>query len=366
MKFTCTQENLLSGLTSPAGVATKGGTLPILQNVRLETVNGALIVSATNLEIGVTCTVRGKVEEDGAMSVEARLLLDYVRLLPNSKVHLRAENGKLHIASENGEEAELQGVGVEEFPLIPKVTEEKAVVCRSRELRDALEKTIFAASSDEARPEIHGVYLRTIGTEVVLAATDSFRLSERRCVAVRGECPDGTIIPLRAAAEMLKILPLTEEEVRLVCGSTQIALQIPNTELVSRVVEGTFPDYAQIVPTQFTTTAQAPQQQMMQTLKRAAVFSQGEGGELQMEMKPQEGKLRIRANNQRLGSQHSDLTITGQGPDLTVAFNVRFVVEGLGSFSEEVQWFFVDVDSPAVLRGKTPTEGMYLLMPIRN
>jgi len=216
--------------------------------VKLEAQGGTLSVQATNLEIGIVSTITGQVEEEGMICVEGKVLLEYIRSLPSGKVTLETKEQQLLVTGEKDGHGSVQGMGVEEFPVIPEVSPVATMVCRSGGLREVLEKTVFSASVDESRPEIHGVYLRVKDEMLIGVGTDSYRLAEWRTEVLRGDLQNGVIIPLRTCQEIVRMLPSTQEEVRLDLGETQLGVSTVQTTITSRIVEGNFPDYEQILP----------------------------------------------------------------------------------------------------------------------
>lgn len=367
MKFISLTENFIHGLQAALQVVSKNPTLPVLGSVRFQTQDGVLTVSGTNLEIGVTSMVRGRVELDGVCVVDGRVVLEYVRLLRSERVTLEVRDTQLLVSGEDGAVAEFKVVSAEDFPVIPQVPVEQEVVVRDKDMMIALQKTVFAASSDEARPEIYGVYTRVEGQELVLVATDSSRLSEARAQVVSGVWKEGVIIPLRTAQEIQKLLKGSEEEVHLILGGAQLSFKTGSTELVSRLVEGQFPPYEQIVPNNPATTLVAQQSDLVAAFKRAAVFSQPEGGELLLRIQSGAGLVMIEAKHQRFGSHQSTLQAAITGVDVTVSFNVRFVLEGLSIFPSDAQitWSFTDAVMPSILRAEHQS-GFYIVMPIRQ
>ena len=257
MKFTCTQENLYRGLSRVAHVANKSATLPILNNVLIRAEDGGINLNTTNLEIGIKTLIRGKVKEGGEFTTQAKLLFDYVALLPKENIEIELNEQTLHLTCQNYKTS-IKGLPTTDFPVIPEITKEKAVKIKSSTLKRALTQVIFAVTLDESRPEISGVLLSFSGNILTLVGTDSYRLAEKK-IKIESELPSDlkVIVPLKTMQEVLRILTdETDQEVVIYINESQILFQLDSeVELISRLIDGNYPDYEQIIPTANKTTA---------------------------------------------------------------------------------------------------------------
>lgn len=264
MKFVCTQENLTQGLSVVSHITNKSVNLPVLGNVLLKTEGGNLKLSATNLELAVSTIVRGKTEVEGEYTVPAKLLQEYVSLLPQGKVELEVLDEGLHISA-SGQETVVRGMTAAEFPLIPKLAKSGGIAFKAEDLRHGLSQVVFSVSTSESRPELSGVacwFGGILGKDrVAFVATDSYRLAER-ILKPKNESKELKLIaPARAIVEIGRILSSYKDElgvpedVEWVMTENQLVVSYGNTELVSRLIEGSFPDYQQIIPEHFKTTA---------------------------------------------------------------------------------------------------------------
>src|SRR3989338_2576220 len=251
MKVECTKENLKKGLFVVSRVVGSGNPLQVLNNILLKTDHGRIKLSSTNLEIGVNTWIGGKIEEEGALTVPARIINEYVNNLPTEKVMLSSKDHNLSLEAENYK-TNIKGLSPDDFPLIPQVLEEPFAKIPAEELRTALSETLWAASSNETQPEISGIYFGFTENKMLIAATDRYRLAERTInleqpVAANKE----VIVPARTAGELYKILAIGQETVEVYFSDSQVLFRFDDTELISRLIDGHYPDYKQIIPKGF-------------------------------------------------------------------------------------------------------------------
>ncbi|HLC64185.1 MAG TPA: DNA polymerase III subunit beta, partial [Patescibacteria group bacterium] len=222
MKFTCTQENLNRGLLVVSHIAGRSATLPILNNVLIKVDSGFIKLSTTNLEIGVSATVRGRVEKGGEFTVQAKLLADYINLLPKENIELELEDQTLYIRSDNYK-TYIKGVDSTDFPLIPDMAREESVTLKAKDFRKALAGVVFAAAMDESRPEISGIFFSFSGKTLTLVGTDSYRLAEAKISLAQEVSEKKLIVPLRTLQEVYRILTeSSESEITLFVNENQI------------------------------------------------------------------------------------------------------------------------------------------------
>src|SRR4030042_2504829 len=266
MNLSCLQENLSQGLNIVSHISDKNTSLPILNNILIKTENKNIKLISTNLEIGINCAIRGKVEEDGEITIPGRIFADYISLLPNDKVNIELKGDEAHINC-NNYSTKIKGNPSSDFPLIPSIKKEESasVEVAISDLRSAAQQVIFAIAPNEARPEISGIYISAKDNSLTLAATDSFRLAEKKIKITARKNGDelNTIIPYKTLNELGRILSSLgrndemeeEETVSIYITDNQIFFSCKNIELISRTIDAKYPDYGQIIPTEFKTTA---------------------------------------------------------------------------------------------------------------
>jgi DNA polymerase III subunit beta len=365
MEFVCTKEHLQKALKEVSGVAGRNPALPILRHVLLKTERGKLRLSATDLEVGVMTWVMGKAGEDGVTTIPLKQLSEYVTNLPSEHVHLNASKGSLLVTCGSAR-ASFQGETPENFPLIPTVGDGVQLRVPGTSLSHALGRVMYAASADDTRPELSGVFLRGTEETLTLAATDSYRLAETQ-VPLPEKLSDAVriIVPLRAAHEIQRTLE-GEEMVDLTLAEGQILVRTPTTHLVSRLVDGTYPDYTQIIPAKSPVTVSVLRQELLRAVRGAGVFAYGETSSVLLEVT--KDTLRVTATAQEIGETATGVPAEITGPPVSINFNHRFLIDALMSLpGERVRLSLTDPSVPALLRPEGANEPtLALIMPIKT
>ena len=329
MKLSCTQENLAMGLSLVGPVASKGGTLPILQNIMLEAKDGALELKATNLEIGVTVRIRGKVEEEGVFTVNGRLFHDYVNLVDAERVAMRLD-GEHMVVQAGNQQTKIHGLSAEEFPVIPSVDSEKPYVLDAGDFKEALTQTIFSVSVNDARPEISGVYLQFEENALTVVGTDSYRLAEKKISLVSGRRDKiDAIVPLRTMQELARILGQVSGELSVVVSDNQILFRVADVELVSRVISGAYPDYGQIIPQAVKTTVTLDKEPLTRAIKSASLFCRQ--GLNHVNLQFSSDKVLVSASSSQMGENTIEVAAKIEGSDVDIVFDYRFLLDGFSS-----------------------------------
>ncbi len=368
MKLSCLQENLAHGLSIVGRAVPSRTTMPVLSHVLLATDGGRLKLASTNLELSIVHWVGAMVEEEGTITVPARGLSDWVNSLPQDRVtmHLDPDSLTLHLVS--GENSfSLRGLPADEFPPIPEADDNSALAVEAGDLREALEQVIFAASNDESHPVLTGVLAEFEGEKLTLAAADGFRLAVRHLPLATpvGE-PFNVIIPARALAELMRILGGREEPVNVATTPThnQILFRLPDTVLNTQLIEGTFPDYRRIIPQNSTTRAVVGRAELLMACKRAAIVARETSNIVKLEIVA-EG-LTISASSSETGQITSRLAAEVGGEPLTIAFNVRFLMDVLAALrTPQVSLEMTTATAPGVIRAVGMEEGfVYVVMPM--
>jgi len=364
MKISCTQENLSRSLNNVSHIASKNVSLPVLNNVLISAEKGIIKLITTNLEIGIKCQVRGKVEEEGKITVQAKLLTEYINSLPNERVDLEVKEEKLYIKCGKAQTI-INGSSTEEFPLIPKVEKKKRYEIKANELKKAITQVIFAVASDESRPEISGIYIKPENNKIRIAATDSYRLAEKK-IKIEGVSEDeGIIIPSRTLQELNRILTEEEESVNLFVNENQVLFSFNGIELVSRLIEGQYPEYSQIIPQDHKTVITVSTQELIRVVKITSLFCQPGINDVNLEVK--KGNLKISASSSQVGENISVLEANVEGEDNIIVFNYRYLLDGLLAInSEEAVIELNDSNSPGLIKPKGVDDYLYIIMPIRQ
>ncbi|OGY89993.1 MAG: DNA polymerase III subunit beta [Candidatus Komeilibacteria bacterium RIFCSPLOWO2_01_FULL_45_10] len=369
MKFTCTQENLNRGLNLTCHVANRNATLPILNNVLIRVTGGVISLSTTNLEIGIAAQIRGKVEKEGEFTVQARLLADYVNLLPKENIELELENETIYLRC-GKYKTFIKGAAAVDFPLIPEMERKESVVLKSRDLKNALAQAMFAVALDESRPEISGVFFNFSGKTLTIAGTDSYRLAEKKVKLSTAALEDRKlIIPLRTLQEVHRILTDSpDEEISIYLNENQILFKLNNeVELVSRLVEGQYPDYQQIIPTTSKTQAKVKTAELNRVVKSVSLFCKPGINDVKLDFKAEKGELVVSAVNSAIGENLVTVEAAITGDDNEAVFNYRYLLDGLNNLgSEEIKIELISNTAPGLIKPVGDDDYLYIVMPIRQ
>ena len=384
MKITCTQENLNQGLFVVSHLASKNTSLPILNNILFQVDNNTIKLSATNLEIGVSCGVRGKIEEPGDFTVQSRLLSDYISLLPKERVDLttpgeaggESQNQILEVKCKN-HSTKIKGQSAADFPLIPQIEKKQAYTLKPDDFRQAISQVIFAVSVNETRPEINGISFNFTENKLVLATTDSYRLAEKTVSLVsKQNASKKIIVPTRTMQELLRILGSFKdpaaisniEEIKIYLAENQILFTLDNIELISRLVEGQYPDYQQIIPTNNKTKVLVNVAEMIKATKTASLFARSGIYDVNLDFAAGQKEVVVSSTNSQLGENFSSLEAEFEGETNKIVVNYRYLLDGLQNInSEQAEISIIDGNNPCVLKpvGKT-SDYLYIIMPIKQ
>ncbi len=377
MKVSCLQENLARGLAIVGRAVAPRSTLPVLGNILMATDNGRLKLAATNLEIGITHWIGAKVEAEGAITVPARQLTDYVNSLPPDKIdiELNVRTQMLHFKCARYN-ANIKGVDASEFPIIPTVGEGKQITIEPDVLREMIEQVTFAAASDDSRPVLTGVFARFDKNTVIFAAADGFRLSVRQAaLSSTVDSPVSVIIPARVLIEVNRIIGDQEEPVQIAItdNHSQVLFHLANTDVVSQLIEGNFPDYQQILPKTCTTRTVMNTGDLQSAVRAAAVFAREASNIVRLNVQPSAGpdgemgagKVVVAATSAETGDNVGEIDAQVNGEPIEIAFNARFLADVLGVLhAPQVLLETSTGASPGVLKPLGRDDFTHVVMPM--
>lgn len=367
MKIICLRENLKKNLNIAEKIIGRNLTLPILNNFLLATDKGRLKVSSTNLETGINTWTAGKVSDEGSVCVPAKTLTNLINNLSEEKISLETKKTALFIKTEKYK-ATINGFDPKDFPIIPKIKEDKNVFSlNAAVLREALVKTAFAAAVSDFRPEISGVFAELTDGALTLAATDSFRLAEK---IIKIKDLKGTealfIIPLKTIQEVVKILSDQKEgAAKIVFSKNQVLFETESVQLISRLVEGSFPNYRQIIPKQFKTTAELDKNETSAAVKLTSVLS-GKLNDVKFAVNPGKKQIEITAKDAELGENQSVLEGKISGEPLEIVFNHNYLSDGFNNIAgDKIFVGFNGPTNPVLVKSPAETDYLYIVMPIK-
>lgn len=382
MKLICTQENLRKAIAAAERAVGRQSTLPILGNFLLETENGRLKLSATNLEIGVIARVGAKIESDGRITIPAKLMSNFISNLPSGDTIILESEGQSLKISSGGYQVKIKGLDAQEFPLIPQHHGTQFLTIPAQALRSALAKLLPCVALNEARLELTGVNIIFGESSMCLASTDSFRLAEEiialdgtNITEVSSTFPQGPcIIPAATFSEVSRVINPESKEVKLAFEDNQIFFEVDGVQILSRLVSGKFPDYRQIIPEQFALQAIVSKDDLLRAVKIATVFTSQTSQELVFRVDPEEGQIVIESRSQEMGENQTVLPadITSEIP-LEMVFNPKYILDGINTIStSRIALLANESTTPAALKtvdeetGLVVGEYIYIIMPIRN
>jgi DNA polymerase III subunit beta len=384
MKVSCLQENLAKGLSVVGRAVAARSTLPVLGNILLATDNGRLKLAATNLEIGITHWIGAKVETEGAITVPARQLTDYVNSLPpdHIDIELNARTQTLHLKCARYD-ANIKGVDASEFPIIPTVGGETKISVEPDVLREMIEQAAFSAATDDSRPVLTGIFAKfdksadpAKGDSVTFASADGFRLSVRNAVLTSTlDAPVTVIIPARALIEVGRITGDQEEPVQIAVteNRSQIMFHLANTDVVSQLLDGNFPDYNQILPKAHTTRTVVNTNDLQSAVRAAAVFARDASNIVRLNIQPVPGpasemgagKVVVAATSAETGDNVGEIDAQVNGDPVEIAFNARFLGDVLNVLhTPQVLLETNSPASPGVIKPVGRDDFTHVIMPM--
>ena len=372
MNVSVMQENLARGLGVVGRAVSSRATLPVLANVLLKTENAGLKLTATNLEIGINCWVPGKVTDEGEITVPAKLLTELVSSLPNQKIDLvfSAKDRTLKVSS-GGSRSSIKGIEADEFPVVAAIGDTPVSSADSRALREALGEVVFAAASDESRPILTGVLTRLAGDQITLAAADNYRIAVRSLALAKPVSPEITIVvPARSFAELVRIMPDAEEaiEITVTPNKSQVLFHINGIDLVSRLIEGQFPNYEPVIPTSHTSRAVLDREAFLAGARRASIFARDSANIVKIEIGGEAGEgVSITAHAADVGDAADALEATVEGQPTSIAFNARYLIDVLSNLgAEQAALELSGPLAPGVIRGVGKDDYVHVIMPVRT
>lgn len=376
MKISSLQENLKNGLSIVNQVAGKNVNLPILNNIMIRAREDGIKLIATDLEVGVISVIRGKIEEEGDFTVESKIISDYIALLPNKKIDIELKENSLNIKCDNYKTT-INGQGAEDFPLIPTIEKDVYFKAEIDLFKKALTQILFATSNSETRVELTGVFFNFEGEELVIAATDSYRLAEKKIKVGTNnkDVKKKIIIPAKTLQHLLKILSSVKsedlsnenKEIQFYVSENQILFIVGQTELISRLIDGQYPDYKQIIPVNFSTKAIVAKNELLRAVKAAAIFSKSGTNDINIDLPAGANKLIITSVSNQAGENISELDVEMTGQDNGVVLNHRYLLDGINNISgDNIVLNISDSNTPCVLTAEKEGDYLYVIMPIKQ
>lgn len=375
MKFISLQENLKRGLNIAGHVSSKNINLPILNNILIKANASTIEFISTNLEIGINHQIRGKVEEEGEFTVDSKLINEYIGLLSSGeKVKVDLKGDDLSIECGNYK-TKIKGESAKDYPLIPSIPRDSYYSCDLKQLKKALNSVVFAVSNSENRAELTGVLFSFIGEQLFLAATDSYRLAEKEVKIKRNGVKDEEqkiIIPAKTIQELLRILNNFEDEIdgqtaeiNFYLSDNQILFTFDSVELISRLINGHYPEYKQIIPSKSQTNILVERGELIRAVKAAALFSKTGINDITLIFS--KSKMLVSSFSGSSGESQVELNCEVNGDENEVTINYRYLLDGLNNIDGSlVRLSVLNNMTPCVVRPEKDDSYLYIVMPIRQ
>ena len=374
MKISSLQENLKNGLFITGHIAGKNINLPILNNILIKAKEGYVKLVATDLEMGITTSIRGKIETEGVFTVDAKIISEYISLLPNQKIDINTKDSQLSIKS-GGYKTLINGQTADEYPLIPQIDRKQYCQASLEKFKQALAQIIFAVSSSETRIELSGVLFVFNNNSLTMVATDSYRLAEKK-IKLKTNINEEkkVIVPAKTLQEVARVLGGSKEgegsnnnEIQFYISENQILFIMDNTELISRLIEGQYPDYKQIIPTRSDTIAIINKAELTRAIKAAAIFSKTGINDVSLDFLVDKKQIIISSASSQVGENRVELIAKITGKDNGIVVNHRYLLDGLGNVdSENVVVEVANGNTPCKLRAEKDDSYLYIIMPIKQ
>jgi DNA polymerase-3 subunit beta len=373
VKLSCLQENLAKGISIVSRVVSTRAVLPVLSNILMATDEGRLKLAATDLSTSITCWIGAKVEEDGAITIPARLLSDFVSSLPPAQIQMElvTRTKSLHLKCAQFE-ADIHGIDAQDFPLIPSEVSDHKIEILPAALRQMIEQvTLAAAPAEEGRLVLTGALAEFQGSQLTMVAADGFRLSLRRA-QLSEEVPEplDVIIPARALRELARVSVEEEDPVQIIVtpNRNQVLFRLSNVEIISQLIEGKFPDYNQIIPSSYGTRVVVNTHDLMRAVRISVLFSRDVANIVRLEVIPGSeltpGRLRVESTAE-VGQNVGDLDASVEGEQMEIAFNGRYLIDMLNVIgTEQVVLEATNPSRPGILKPVGDDNLIYVIMPM--
>lgn len=373
MKITINQENLKEGLNNTERIVGKNLTLPILNNILLKTEKNFLRISSTDLEIGINRWILSKTEENGEIVVPGKLFSNFIYSLPDTNIKLETTDNTLKVECENYNN-QIKGFNAEEYPLIPKIEDKNFIEIKGSELCEGLKQVISLAAVNQIKPEISGVYFSFLNNQIKMVATDSFRLAEKKIIIKKEtEKERSLIVPSKTVQELIHLFADENGLIKIYLSANQILFESlmeetshPKIQIFSRLIEGEFPNYQEIIPQSFETQVILNKEKFLNQIKIAGLFS-SKINDVKIRVLPKKEIIEIFSQNQEIGENKSFLSASIKGGEAEVIFNHKFLLDGLSNIKDSEIIFGLNGDNgPGVLKPLGDPNYIYILMPIKK
>ena len=373
MKLSCLQENLNKGLNIVGRAVATRSTLPITQNILLSAEQSRLKLAATNLEMAITCWIGAKVKQKGDITVPARLLSDFVNSLPNDLIEINLPaNGRILELKSGHFQAHIHGIDATDFPPIPQINDGITTTIEAASLREGITQVAFAAATEESRPVLTGIDTEFDGEQLNLVAADGFRLAVHKTTLSSPVKEKTTvIIPARTLNELNRLLGEQEEPVEITVNEkkSQVLFRLKDAEIISQLIQGSFPNYSQVIPQSYTTRAVVDISEFLRVTKMSSIFARDASGIVRLVVTPgselNPGKVTVSAQAEEVGDNVGEVDALTDGEEAKIAFNVKYLSDVLSVLSQaQVALELTTPSSPGTIRPIGVDNYVHVVMPM--
>lgn len=366
MKIQCLNKNLKSAVSIAERNVSKNQTLPILGSVFLDAEKDRIKIKATNLETAIEIVLSGKIHESGSVVIPAKTLSMFLSNISDDQITLQSQKNNLFVKTNNIETL-IRGYPLDDFPIFPKIDTLEIFNIPSPELKNGISSVAIATSTSDIKPELSSIFFNIFKNTIKIAATDSFRLAEKTIVSknLRTDKSISFLIPQQGAQEILKLLD-EDEDIGIGVNKNQIVLSSGNYKFISRLTDGKFPDYEQILPKTFKTTAVVKKSDILSNIKLASVFV-GKLNDVTLVFNPNKNAIFINISHSDIGEHSANINASIQGDSVAIKFNWKYLLDGISQINSEYVEFNLNNDqSPMLIKGKGDASYIYLAMPMRG
>ena len=365
MKIVCEKNELSRGLQIVQNIVSQRATLPILSHILIEASEGKLELCATNLEVGIRCSVKVNVQEAGTITVPGHTVSDIVREAPDKKIEIETEKANTVTIASGKSFFKVMGLPKEEFPKVPESGLDESFDVSQKMMKDIIKKTLFAVSRDESQQALGGIFLQIKDAEITAVATDGRRLAKvKREKGKDGKIEKEMILPAKALSEINRIMGDTEDNVRVSIGKNEIIFEFNDIVFMARFLKGKFPEYENVIPKTYDTRLSLDREEFLSILRRVSLVTSEKSSSVKLGLS--QNKLSLNANTPELGSASEEMDISYDGEKEVMAFNPSYLMDFLRNETcGEVYFDIINPVSPAVLRPKDDENCLYVVMPVK-
>lgn len=363
MKIATTQENLNKALGIVSRTASNRTTLPILNNVLIRAEKGSLVISSTNLEISTTQEVPASVEEPGVITAPARLITEFISNLPKVNINIELVDNKLKISA-GSYKSTINTVSADDFPALPELKDKKSLKISAEDLKKAISNTSLVASSDTTRPILTGVYLHSLDGYLYAAATDGYRLAEKKIMAFDGEI--SAIVPASTLNDVARIISDDTKEITIGVGDDQIEFVIDKTTINSRLIDGNFINYRQLIPAKTEVEATLSRAELLRITKISELFARESAGSITLNINSSKSTLSVHSITSELGENDSEAEANTKG-DGSITLNSKYLLDALNQIEEDsVKLQFSGKLAPILITAESGVDYKHIIMPVKS